>query len=346
MQNHVGATQLCPSSSCVSSSTLTRPTAIFPRPTSTVPIIPTTIPVIPTEAPTVPTVPTIVPTAPTQPEEDYAIVHYVPNVENDGKTYTGLSALAVVEYMVRDPKNLRQLSTSRVDHSFGAASNGKPHSITVDNQKRFDEWKTGALAWDNISQEKVLYLTFDCGYEYKNLTSVMLDTLKEKNVQATFFCTMTYMRSSHQAVARMIAEGHNVGNHSLSHPDNCASLNREQMALEVLAVENYLRVNFGYSAKYFRFPSGVYSENAVELLQSVGYRSVFWSIAYADWDPENQQGTQVALKTLKDRLHPGAVILLHTTSPDNAAILGEFIDYAISKGYRFANLNDYPGWNL
>ena len=119
----------------------------------------------------------------------------------------------------------------------------------------------------------------------------------------------------------------------------------EQMALEALAVENYLRVNFGYSSRYFRFPSGVYSENAVEVLHCVGYRSVFWSIAYADWDPENQQGTEVALNTLKNRLHPGAVILLHTTSPDNAKILAEFIDYAISQGYRFANLDEYAGWS-
>ena len=116
------------------------------------------------------------------------------------------------------------------------------------------------------------------------------------------------------------------------------------MALQALAVENYLRVNFGYSARYFRFPSGVYSQNAVQVLSSVGYRSVFWSIAYADWDPENQIGPEKALQTLIDRLHPGAVILLHTTSRDNAQILSDFIDYAIAQGYTFRSLDDYPGW--
>ena len=109
-------------------------------------------------------------------------------------------------------------------------------------------------------------------------------------------------------------------------------------------MENYLRANYGYSAKFFRFPSGIYSENALQAIAEMGYRSVFWSIAYADWDPEHQQGEEAALQTLTQRLHPGAVILLHTTSRDNARILGRFIDYAISQGYTFRTLEEYPGW--
>ena len=304
----------------------------------------TTNPTIPTATLTTVPMPSITPTVPTVPMVEYAVVSYVPQVQNGGITYTGLPALPAVDYLIRDPKNEDQLSTQRIDFSFGVASDGKPHNQTVLNQQQFDNWGTGALAWDAISGEKVLYLTFDCGYEYENITSQVLDILLEKGIQSTFFCTMTYLRSSPQVVARMIAEGHNVGNHSLSHPENCAALTREEMALQALAVENYLRVNFGYSAKYFRFPSGVYSENAVQVLSSVGYRSVFWSVAYADWDPENQQGPDIAMQTLTGRLHPGAVILLHTTSQDNAQILADFIDYAISQGYTFRSLDDYPGW--
>ena len=289
------------------------------------------------------TVPTI-PTAPTQPPEDYVIVSYAPQIQNGGVTYTGLPSLPVVDYLIRDPNNKEELSTERIDFSFGVASDGKPHNRTVTNQQRFEDWGSGALAWDHVSQEKVLYLTFDCGYEYENITSEVLDILYEKGIQTTFFCTMTYLRSCPEMVARMIAEGHNVGNHSLSHPDDSAALSREEMALQALAVENYLRANFGYSAKYFRFPSGVYSENAVEVLSSVGYKSVFWSIAYADWDPKNQIGPEKAMQILTERLHPGAVILLHTTSCDNVAILANFIDYAISQGYTFRALDDYPGW--
>lgn len=315
-------------------------------PTSSTPALPlTTDPCVssqPTE-PAVPTEPTE-PTVPTQPWETYAAVSYAPEIANGGVTYTGLPALPALEYRVYDPENLLELSTDRVDHSFGVAANGKPHHITVGNQQRFDGWGTGALAWDNLSEEKVLYLTFDCGYEYKNITSQLLDVLKEKQIPATFFCTMDYICDAPQVVARMIKEGHHVGNHSLSHPSNCAALSREALALEALAVENYLRVNFGYSSQYFRFPGGVYSENAVQLLESVGYRSVFWSIAYADWDPENQIGEDKAFQTVTSRLHSGAVILLHATSPDNAAILADFIDYAIAQGYQFRSLDDYPGW--
>ena len=302
-----------------------------------------------TSIPSVITKPTFLSTsasscAPAAPWEEYAVVSFVPEVENTDKTYTGLLALPAVEYLIKDPQNKFGLSDKRIDFSFGVASDGKPHEQTVANQQQFEAWSTGALAWDGISEDKVLYLTFDCGYEYENITAQVLDILSKKRIQSAFFCTMTYLRSRPDVVARMILDGHTVGNHSLSHPENCAALTREALAEQALAVENYLRVNFGYSTKYFRFPAGVYSENAVQVLSSVGYRSVFWSIAYADWDPVNQVGPEKAFEILTSRLHPGAVILLHTTSPDNLNILEAFIDYALAQGYRFAELNDYPGW--
>ena len=227
--------------------------------------------------------------------------------------------------------------------SFGVASGGTPHGITVNNQATFDAYGTNALAWDNKSGEKVLYLTFDCGYKYGELTSQMLDTLKDKNVKAAFFCTMDYLDDEPAVISRMIAEGHTVGNHSTTHPD-CTTLSREQFAKELLGVHNYMRVNFGYTPRYFRFPTGAYSECALELANSVGYRSVFWSVAYADWDPQNQQGTESAFSQVTSRLHPGAVILLHSTSPDNAAILGRVIDYARGQGYEFRTLDEYEYW--
>ena len=140
----------------------------------------------------------------------------------------------------------------------------------------------------------------------------------------------------------MIDEGHIVGNHSTTHPADCAALSRADMAWEVLGVHNYMLANFGYECKYFRVPSGSYSENALELVHSLGYKSAFWSIAYADWDPDDPQGTDIAFETVTSRLHPGAVILLHSTSPDNADILGDFIDYAVSQGYTFRSLDEFP----
>ena len=252
--------------------------------------------------------------------------------------------MSAVSYKVSDPKNKRGLSTAKNGFGFGAAKNGEPHSITVDNQKRFDKYDVNTLAWDNKTEEKVLYLTFDCGYPYKDLVERMLDTLKQKKVKAAFFCTMDYLKRAPDEVERMLDEGHIVGNHSMSHPSNCAALSRKEMADEVLGVHNYLRTEFGYNSLYFRFPAGVYSQNALDLVDSVGYRSVFWSIAHADWDPKNQPGVETSYQTVTERLHPGAVILLHSTSPDNAKILGRVIDYARKQGYEFRSLDEYSGW--
>lgn len=293
--------------------------------------------------------PSTEPEKPTQPEKpntetskDSVVVKY--DVVKKDSTYTGLPSLNPVTYTVKDPKNTKGLSTKKNSFSFGAAKNGKPHEITVNNQKRFDKYQTNALAWDNKTNEKVLYLTFDCGYEYKNLTSLILDTLDEKDVSAAFFCTQSYLETSGKVVARMIQEGHIVGNHSVNHPSDCSALTREELAKELLGVHNYLRVNFGYNSQYFRFPTGAYSENAIELVNSVGYRSIFWSIAHADWDPEDQPGVDVSFETITSRLHPGAVILLHSTSPDNVEILGDFIDYARNQGYEFRTLDEYAYW--
>lgn len=247
-------------------------------------------------------------------------------------------------YTVKDPQNKRGLSTKRNGFGFGVAQNEKPHSVTVDNQTRFDRYDTNTLAWDNKTEEKVLYLTIDCGYNYQNLASKMLDTLKQKKVPAAFFCTMDYLRDAPDEVERMLDEGHIVGNHTATHPSDCSKLSRKELADELLEVHNYLRTEYGYNSQYFRFPSGVYSECALDLVDSVGYRSVFWSIAYADWDPKNQQGVEVAYETVTSRLHPGAVILLHSTSPDNVKILGRVIDYARKKGYEFRSLDEYSGW--
>lgn len=275
-------------------------------------------------------------------EENSILVEHIPQVVTQDSTYTSLKALEIIRFSVPDPKNEEKLSTESQSFGFGAAKEGKASQLTVDNQSYFDSLGTGALAWDNRTGEKVLYLTFDCGYEYENLTADMLDVLKEKEVPAAFFCTLDYLETAPEIAARMIEEGHIVGNHSTTHPADSAALSREEMAWEILGVENYLRVNFGYTSPYFRFPAGVYSENAMDVVHDVGFRNVFWSLAHADWDPENQPGVEKSFQTITQRLHPGAVILLHTTSPDNAAILADYIDYARQQGYTFRSLDEYP----
>lgn len=308
---------------------------------------------IPTPSSTLPSDPTVTPNPtvtprPTElPDGKYGFAEVTYHVENDGTTFTDKPSLREMSYTVYDPDNKRGLSEQSYEFTYGKAQGGKPHNTTVNNQKRFDGLGYDVLAWDNKTptSEKVLYLTFDCGYKYEDLTVRILDTLKEKNVKAAFFCTMPYLKTASEEVVRMINEGHIVGNHSTNHPSDCAKISRTELAKELLGVQNYLRVKFGYTSKYFRFPTGRNSENALELVDSIGYRSIFWSVAHRDWDPKNQPGEDMSFETVTSRLHPGAVILLHSTSPDNAAILGKLIDYARDMGYTFRSLDEYGYWN-
>lgn len=253
-------------------------------------------------------------------------------------TETGFAPLEKVSYTVLDPENSKNLSVKKIGHSHGPASGGKAHHTVVEFQKNFDKY--GALTLDEKSSEKVLYLTFDCGWEYENLTSKVLDVLKEKGVPAAFFCTLDHIKKQPELIVRMIKEGHIVGNHSTTHP-SFASISRTKMKNEIEQTENYLRENFGYCAKFFRFPAGEYNESALDLVASLGYTSVFWSVAYNDWNVKQVKGKDYAVKTVGERLHPGAVILLHSVSKDNAAALGEIIDNARSEGYVFKALTDY-----
>lgn len=257
---------------------------------------------------------------------------------NTKDTLTGYEKLPSVRFEVSDPDNSRGLSTEKQCHSHGPASGGEAHFTVKEFQKHFDKY--GALTLDNVSAEKRLYLTFDCGYEYNNLTSKILDTLKEKQVPAAFFCTLHHIKSQPELITRMIKEGHIVGNHSDTHP-SFAEISRTQMAQEIENCDNFLREEYGYSAKFFRFPAGEYTDSALDLVSSIGFTSVFWSVAYSDWDVNNPHGKDYAVKTVMERLHPGAVILLHAVSQDNADALSEIIDKARSEGYEFYSLNQW-----
>ncbi|MBQ7117320.1 MAG: polysaccharide deacetylase family protein [Clostridia bacterium] len=258
--------------------------------------------------------------------------------EEGGNTPTGFAPLAKVTYPVTEAPD--GISDKKLSHSHGPASGGKAHFTVEEFQDTFDKYD--ALTLDRKSEGKVLYLTFDCGYEYENLTARVLDVLKEKQVKATFFCTLDHIEKERELIARMIKEGHIVGNHSSTHP-SFADISREQMIKEIEETENYLRENFGYAAKYFRFPAGEYTENALDAVKSMGYMSVFWSVAYDDWNTDNVRGRAYATEKVISRLHPGAVILLHSVSKDNADALGEIIDKARSEGYVFRSLEEYNG---
>ena len=256
-----------------------------------------------------------------------------------GKTYTGKKALPLRSFKIEDPENTRGLSEKLNGYGYGVAKDGKANEISVNNQKYFDSKGFNALSLDLKSNDKALYLTFDCGYE-NGYTAKILDTLKQKNVTAAFFCTLPEVKENPEIIARMINEGHIVGNHSVTHP-SFPTITRTEMAQEIKGMDDYLRTNFGYSEPYFRFPKGEYSDCAIDLVGSLGYKCVFWSLAYSDWDLDKQKGADYAFDTVTSRLHPGAVILLHAVSPDNANALGRIIDYAKENGYTFKSLRQY-----
>ncbi len=258
--------------------------------------------------------------------------------EADGDTLTGLCALPPLEYAVADPQNTVALSETAVDHYFGKAENGEVHRYSRSFQETFDSKKMDAVVYDTRTDKKRIYLTFDCGYENGN-TAKILDTLKEKNVPASFFCTLHEIKSSPDLIARMISEGHIVGNHSVTHAD-FSQINRTEMAEEIVGFDTYLRENFGYSSLFFRFPEGRYNDNAIDLANSLGFTCVFWSAAYSDWDTSKQKGADYAFTQVTKQLHPGMILLLHSVSSDNAEAMGDIIDYARNNGYEFCSLEE------
>ena len=184
--------------------------------------------------------------------------------------------------------------------------------------------------------EKIIYLTFDEGYE-NGYTGQILDTLKEKNVKATFFITGPYLSKNEDLVRRMVEEGHTVGNHTVNHP-SMPDVDDEKLEKELLDLDRKFYELFGESMKYVRPPMGEFSERTVALSKNLGYTSVFWSFAYKDWETNNQKGTEYAKETVLNAIHPGEVMLLHAVSVDNTNALGMIIDEVRNMGYEFGEL--------
>ena len=188
--------------------------------------------------------------------------------------------------------------------------------------------------------EKVLYLTFDAGYE-NGCTAKILDTLKEKQVPAAFFLVGNYIRQSPDLVRRMVAEGHIVGNHTMHHYDMSRLSDKAAFSKELTDLEALYKETVGQELpKYYRPPQGIYSEENLKMAQELGYKTLFWSLAYVDWNNDAQPTREAAFAKLLPRTHNGAVVLLHSTSKTNAEILGELIDKWKAMGYRFGTLEE------
>lgn len=189
------------------------------------------------------------------------------------------------------------------------------------------------------SEEKVIYLTFDAGYE-NGCTGKILDVLQKHQVPAAFFLVGNYLEKNPDLVRRMVEEGHIVGNHTMHHPDmsklsDKAAFSKELTDLETLFTE----ITGKELPKYYRPPQGVYSEENLKMAKELGYKTVFWSLAYADWNNDAQPTKEQAFSKLLPRIHNGAVVLLHSTSATNAEILDELLTKWKDMGYTFASID-------
>lgn len=207
-------------------------------------------------------------------------------------------------------------------------------NASSDYLKQFNAHYTGD------SKEKVIYLTFDAGFENGN-TPAILDALKKHNAPATFFVVGNYLETSPDLVKRMVAEGHTVGNHTYHHPDMSKISTKESFTAELEDLEKLYQQTTGQPMKkYYRPPQGKYSENNLKMAQDMGYHTFFWSLAYVDWYQDKQPTKEEAFKKLLGRIHPGAVVLLHSTSKTNGQILDELLTKWEEMGYTFHSLDE------
>ena len=187
------------------------------------------------------------------------------------------------------------------------------------------------------ANEKTIDLTFDEGYE-NGFTASILDTLKAHSAKAVFFLTKPYAQGNPELVQRMIDEGHILGNHTVNHPsDGMQAHDLAYQTNEVVEMNDYIRDNFNYQMCLFRYPTGKFSKQSLAIVSNCGYRSVFWSFAYADWDRNNQPDPAEALAKVESSLHPGAIYLLHAVSQTNATILNDFLTFIEDQGYTYGD---------
>lgn len=188
------------------------------------------------------------------------------------------------------------------------------------------------------TNEKVIYLTFDAGYE-NGCTEKILDTLKTHEVPAAFFLVGNYLEQNADLVRRMVNEGHIVGNHTYHHWDMSKLSDLQSFRTELESLEAlYTELTGQHMRKFYRPPQGIYSEENLKMAQELGYKTVFWSLAYVDWLNDKQPTSEQAFSKLIPRIHNGAIVLLHSTSETNAAILDDLLTRWKALGYRFESI--------
>lgn len=237
--------------------------------------------------------------------------------------------------------DISKLNITEKNWFFQPKKDGTPAGEPQDILNLINKYSTYYLG---DTSKKVLYLTFDEGYE-NGYTSKILDILKANNVKAAFFVTTPYVNTNKDLIKRMVAEGHLVCNHSTNHPSmaSVAAKDASKFENEFRVLEKaYEDVTGQKMPKYFRPPMGKYSELSLYYTQKLGYKTIFWSFAYNDWDTKKQPSTDYGKKIIMERTHNGAIVLLHAVSKTNTEILDSVIKEWKSKGYEIQPLDKLP----
>lgn len=232
------------------------------------------------------------------------------------------------------PTSLIFNETSDWGLGFGEEGSQPTGNESVEKMKEYDAYYIGN------ADSKVIYLTFDCGYENGN-TEPILDALKKHNAPAAFFVVGHYINTAPDIVKRMVDEGHIVGNHTYHHPDMSSIADKASFENELkLVSDSYKELIGNDMPNFYRPPQGKYNVANLTMAKELGYKTFFWSLAYADWDQNNQPEPNAAIEKLTARIHPGAVVLLHNTSSTNASIIDELLTRWEQMGYTFASLEE------
>lgn len=249
---------------------------------------------------------------------------------------SGLAICALLFALAFSLFNPDVVNANAYHWGFTKSKDGKP----VDAGSKFETLlKEHGSFYRGDPNHKIIYLTFDSGFENGHTGSI-LDTLKKEEVPATFFLTGHYLTSATDLVKRMIKEGHVIGNHSYGHPD-MSKLSDAELIEEWQKFDKTLKETTGLERTYYvRPPKGIFNERVLTVGNQNGYTHIFWDTAFVDWHADSPVGWEYAYDELMTQLHPGALILLHTVAKHNADALPKFIEEAKKQGYTFGTLDD------
>lgn len=264
-------------------------------------------------------------------------------MKNKKNIIIGITAMLVfaVGLMLSNEENVvstnaQVTSTQKIEWGIKRNNNNEQPDVGNTNKELMDQ--NNGIYMGN-KDKKIIYLTFDNGYE-AGYTDDILNTLKENEVTATFFVTAHYVNTASELVQKMIDNQNIVGNHTVNHK-SMPGLDEATLKEEITKLHDVVKEKFNYEMKYLRPPKGEYSQKSLSITNSLGYKTVMWSFAYADWDEKAQPSAESAKKKIIDNLHNGEIMLLHATSKTNRDILDSVIKEIKAKGYEIKSIDDF-----